>query len=111
MKTIEYYLKTPKNLIQETKELAELTDGQALIKPLVTGICGSDVHYYLGHKDPKKLAERLPVILLHEGVAEVIEVKGKAEFTKGDKVVVIPFVACGQCSACLQGLENLCPKS
>jgi len=111
MKTIEYYLKSPKNLIKEEKELQPLVAGQALLKPVITGICGSDVHYYLGHKDPKKLQERLPVILLHEGVAEVIDFKGQAPFKQGDKVVVIPFLACGRCSACLSGLENLCPKS
>jgi len=111
MKNIEYYLKTPKKFIKKQNQLKPLQNGQALIRPLVTGICGSDVHYYLGLKSPEKLKERLPVILLHEGVAEIVEVKGKTGLKKGDRVIVIPFEACGKCNACKNGDVNLCPKS
>ncbi|WP_299374845.1 alcohol dehydrogenase catalytic domain-containing protein [uncultured Tateyamaria sp.] len=74
---------------------------QELIRIEASGICGSDMHAYLGH-DARRPA---PLILGHEA-AGVIE--GGAR--DGTRVTINPLVSCGTCQACLSGRENLCPE-
>ncbi len=75
-------------------------DGEVLIKVETVGICGSDMHAYLGH-DERRPA---PLILGHEVAGTIVE--GPDE---GTRVVVNPLVTCGVCEACLQGRTNICP--
>lgn len=74
-------------------------EGEALIRVDSVGICGSDMHAYLGH-DERRPA---PLILGHE-VAGLI-VAGPGE---GTRVTVNPLVTCGTCPACVGGRDNLC---
>lgn len=74
--------------------------GEHLIRIESVGICGSDMHAYLGH-DARRPA---PLILGHEA-AGVIEEGPLA----GRRVTINPLVACGTCQACTGGRENLCP--
>lgn len=76
-------------------------DEDALIRVEAVGICGSDMHAYLGH-DARRPA---PLILGHEA-AGVIETGPRA----GTRVTVNPLVICGTCAACTSGRENLCPS-
>ncbi len=76
-----------------------IQSGEALVRVDASGICGSDMHAYLGH-DERRIA---PLILGHE--ASGLVVGGKRD---GDRVVVNPLVTCGQCPACLGGRSNLC---
>ena len=70
---------------------------QALIRVHASGLCGSDMHAYLGHDDRRPA----PLILGHEA-AGVVEGTGL-------RVTVNPLVTCGTCDACLRGRDNLCP--
>lgn len=70
-----------------------------LIRIEAVGICGSDMHAYLGHDDRRPA----PLILGHEG-AGVIE-GGPRD---GERVTINPLVTCGTCPACMAGRENLC---
>ena len=63
------------------------------------GICGSDMHAFLGH-DERRPA---PLILGHEVSGTIL--KGEQ---KGLRVTVNPLVVCGKCLACLSGRDNLC---
>ncbi len=74
--------------------------GDALIKIEAVGICGSDMHAYLGH-DARRPA---PLILGHEAAGIII---GGPE--EGMRVTINPLVNCGTCPACMAGRENLCP--
>jgi len=74
--------------------------GEALIKVDSIGICGSDMHAYLGHDDRRPA----PLILGHEAAG--IVVGGEKD---GQRVTINPLVTCGECSACLSGRDNLCP--
>ena len=76
-------------------------EGDVLIRVDSVGICGSDMHAYLGH-DERRPA---PLILGHE-VAGVIT-GGPRD---GERVTVNPLVTCGKCPACLRGQDNLCPE-
>ena len=77
------------------------TNGELLVKISNVGICGSDMHAYLGHDDRRPA----PLILGHEA-SGVIEEGEK----KGERVVINPLVTCGECPHCLDGRSNLCPK-
>ena len=89
----------------ETLEFREMPDpvptkGDNLIRVEAVGICGSDMHAYLGH-DERRPA---PLILGHEVAGIVIEGP-----LKDKRVTVNPLVTCGMCRACLEGRTNLCP--
>jgi L-iditol 2-dehydrogenase len=73
--------------------------GQSLIRVLASGICGSDMHAYLGH-DNRRPA---PLILGHEAAGVVV---GGAR--DGERVTLNPLVTCGHCRACKAGRDNLC---
>lgn len=71
------------------------------------GICGSDLH---AAQTPGMLgAGTVPG---HEFAGEVVEVGAGAdkEFRPGDRVVALPFRACGNCKACLAGRPDNCLK-
>ncbi|MEO0765308.1 MAG: alcohol dehydrogenase catalytic domain-containing protein [Pseudomonadota bacterium] len=74
---------------------------QSLVRIVASGICGSDMHAYLGH-DTRRPA---PLILGHEA-AGIIE-GGPRD---GERVTINPLVSCGVCAACKAGRENLCPE-
>ena len=50
------------------------------------------MRYYLGTRDPKVMAEKLPMALIHEGVGEVV-FDPTETFKTGDKVVMVPNMA------------------
>lgn len=77
-----------------------LADGEVLVEVASVGICGSDMHAFLGH-DERRPA---PLILGHE-VAGTIVLGAHV----GRRVTVNPLVTCGQCKACASGRDNLCP--
>ena len=70
-----------------------------LIRIDSSGICGSDMHAYLGHDDRRPA----PLILGHEAAG--IITGGPRD---GDRVTINPLVTCGTCPACLAGRDNLC---
>ena len=73
--------------------------GTQLIRVDAVGICGSDMHAYLGH-DARRPA---PLILGHEAAGTIM---GGAK--DGMRVTVNPLVTCGKCMACRARRENLC---
>lgn len=81
--------------------------GEVLIKIESVGICGSDLHLFLG----VHAFRRPPVILGHEMSGTVCELgEGVTKFGIGDRVTVNPSVSCGRCYACRRGLENICEQ-
>ena len=75
-------------------------DGEHLIKVEAVGICGSDMHAYLGH-DSRRPA---PLILGHEAAGTIVG--GDLD---GRRVTVNPLVTEGASPACKAGRDNLCP--
>jgi len=80
--------------------------GQCLVRPLYTGICGSDVHIYLGHHPTAKA----PIVQGHEfvGIVEAIGPGPEPGFAVGDRVVAEPLISCGRCEACRVGHWHVC---
>ena len=71
------------------------------------GICGSDVQGYLG-----RTGRRIPPMIMgHEMAGFITELGMEASssgLAVGDRVVILPFVNCGECSFCHKGYTNFC---
>ncbi|MFR2017902.1 MAG: alcohol dehydrogenase catalytic domain-containing protein [Eubacterium sp.] len=61
----------------------------AIVRPTNLSICNADMRYYLGTRDAKVLAEKLPMALIHEGIGEVLH-DPSGKFQTGDLVVMVP---------------------
>ena len=67
----------------------ELFGENAIVRPTHLSICNADMRYYLGTRDAKVMAEKLPMALIHEGAGYVVfDPTGK--FKHGDRVVMVP---------------------
>jgi len=67
----------------------------AIVRPTHLSICNADMRYYLGTRDAKVLAEKLPMALIHEGAGEVV-FDPTGTFRSGDRVVMVPNMAVEQ---------------
>jgi L-iditol 2-dehydrogenase len=91
-------------VIREVSDLRPSSD-QILIETRFTGICGSDVHAFKGLHPFRKP----PVILGHELSGTVVEMGKEVKgFRAGDRVTVMPVIACGECVQCKRGKQNIC---
>jgi L-iditol 2-dehydrogenase len=87
--------------------------GQALLRVLCTGLCGSDLHSYLDARIGDTTVEQ-PLILGHEFSAVVEAVgpdalDGQHEALEpGTRVAVDPAQPCHRCESCEHGHPNLC---
>lgn len=85
--------------------------GQVLIKVVCCGICGTELHMWEGHDIAwLKIEEDAgPQVWGHEYAGTVVEVGDDVTLCKvGDRVTVVPWVSCGKCFYCRNGVENLC---
>jgi L-iditol 2-dehydrogenase len=73
--------------------------GEALVRVEAAGICGSDLHSYLGRD-----ARRPPPVILGHEACGVIEDGPR----RGQRVVINPQITCGRCADCRAGRSNLC---
>ncbi|TCC42853.1 hypothetical protein E0H75_38230 [Kribbella capetownensis] len=77
--------------------------GDVLLRMRAVGLCGSDLHTWLGHHPFRKP----PVVLGHEGAGEVVA-SGDSRFSVGDRVAVLPALSCWECTRCEAGNPHLC---
>jgi Threonine dehydrogenase and related Zn-dependent dehydrogenases len=83
-----YRLYSPKRIGGDFVD-EQITEDKVVIRPTYLSICAADARYYHGRRDPKALAKKLPMSLIHEAVGEVLS-DPKGEFEPGTKVVMIP---------------------
>lgn len=89
------------------QEFSKLGINDVLIKNMVCGVCGTDVHIF--HGEPGSADVEPPVVLGHEYSGEVVEVgSGVTEIHVGDHVTVDPNIYCGKCLYCRNGKKQLC---
>ncbi len=92
------------DLREEEREIPTPAAGEALVRVLACGICGSDVPrvYETG-------AHRHPLIPGHEfsGCVESVG-EGTDPGLVGKRVGIFPLIPCGKCSACRAGRYELC---
>ncbi len=89
----------------EEVALAEVGPAEVLVRTLVSGICGSDLHALAG----KHPFIDLPCHPGHE-VAGIVEEVGSqvSGFAPGDRVLLEPGLVCGECARCREGRYNIC---
>jgi alcohol dehydrogenase len=88
--------------IDEPKKPAE---GEALVRVLRVGICGTDVSGFQG-KMPFYTYPRIPG---HELGVEVLEIgAGVTNVKTGERCAVEPYLNCQSCRACRAGRGNCC---
>jgi|SRR5690625_3624000 len=77
----------------------------AIINIKQIGICGTDLHAFMGNQP----FFNYPRVLGHElaGTIDSITENPKG-LMKGDQVSVIPYIECGECIACRNELTNCC---
>jgi threonine dehydrogenase-like Zn-dependent dehydrogenase len=81
---------------------------EVLLNIKVTGICGSDVHYWL-HGGIGDFKLKAPMVLGHESAGIVVAVGDNVKHLQiGDRVAVEPGVSCRLCEECKTGHYNLC---
>ncbi len=90
----------PQSLTYGDADKPQTGENEYLIKIDSVGICGSDMHAFLGHDDRRPA----PLILGHEVAGTIVGGDGD-----GQRVTVNPLVSCGNCHACTSGRDNLCP--
>ncbi len=83
----------------------EAGQGDLIVKVRAATVCGTDIRIFRGRKTA---GVRYPSVIGHEFAGEVVEAKGTSPFKVGQRVCVDPAIACGVCSCCKRGIENLC---
>lgn len=79
-----------------------------LVRVKATGVCGSDVHHFLG-LEPEPL--KAGTVMGHELCGEVVEIGPSVTNVKvGDRVAIEPLIGCGTCPYCRQGDYYLCKQ-
>ncbi|EFX04995.1 allantoate permease [Grosmannia clavigera kw1407] len=120
MRAARYYGKEDIRIEQVPEP--SIRPGQIKIAPAFVGICGTDLHEFLGGPNfcPEKphgvTGETIPVTLGHEFSGVITEIGpnidpasiGDRHFEVGQRVAVQPTIFCGHCAACATGAANVC---
>ena len=102
-------MRVARSLTSREVVIEELPDpvagaGEVVCRVLACGVCGSDV-------SETYVARKLPAVLGHEVVGEVLETgAGVTGVTAGDRVVIHHHAPCGECRSCRRGHETLCAQ-
>ncbi|KAF2762302.1 GroES-like protein [Pseudovirgaria hyperparasitica] len=113
MKAVRFHGK--EDIRIDTIPVPQVNKGQVKVKPIWCGICGSDLHEFLGGPGlcpttPHPITgETVPLTFGHEFSGIVEEVADDVtEFKIGDRVCVQPIIYDGTCGACKAGYINCC---
>jgi threonine dehydrogenase-like Zn-dependent dehydrogenase len=107
MKAVQ--IKEPGSVTLVDQPLPSAGPGEVLLKVEVLGLCGSDLNSFRGTFP----MVRYPVIPGHE-ISATISALGSdvpAGLQVGQRVTVMPYQACGHCTACAAGRPNCCREN
>ncbi|EMR65507.1 hypothetical protein MGN70_006513 [Eutypa lata] len=108
---LSFILNKPNDVTFADRPVPQLPDEHSVLVAVnYTGICGSDVHYWvhgaIGHYVVKE-----PMVLGHESAGTVVSVGSAVKTLKaGDRIALEPGYPCRRCGPCLSGKYNLCPE-
>lgn len=103
MKTI--CIEEPGKVVIKDAPMPVAKPGEALLKMLYGGICGSDLGSYRG----ANAYVSYPRVPGHELAAEIVEIEPNDKGLKPGMVVTCnPYFNCGSCYSCRRGLVNAC---
>ncbi|MDD4083037.1 MAG: alcohol dehydrogenase catalytic domain-containing protein [Sphaerochaetaceae bacterium] len=96
-------IKTIEIVNEEIPQIKNPTEVQVKIKAV--GICGTDLHIFKeGRADVG-----FPRVMGHELSGEITAIgESVTKFKVGDRVVLDPVFACGECATCKNGYPNVC---
>ncbi|MER0441544.1 alcohol dehydrogenase catalytic domain-containing protein [Emticicia sp. W12TSBA100-4] len=98
------FLNKPNEILLEDIKIPEPKFGEVRVRLSKVGICGSDVHLFLGHR---LLAN--PTIIGHEGLGFIDKIgEGISNRSIGERVAIEPNIPCRKCQYCLSGRGNIC---
>ncbi len=98
------FLTKPKQIEVKQVDMPEPKEGEVRVKLKMIGVCGSDVHLFLGHR----LLDH-PNIIGHEGLGYIDKIgDGVADRKIGERVVIEPNIPCCTCAYCRSGRGNIC---
>ncbi|MFT0846309.1 alcohol dehydrogenase catalytic domain-containing protein [Actinomycetaceae bacterium L2_0104] len=104
MKAVEY--QGNRSFAPAQKDAVSPRADEVQIRVSYVGLCGTDLHVYLGDMDQRVGPQ---AIIGHEMSGEVVAVgESVSAFAAGDKVTVLPTDFCGECAACRKGYSNVC---
>lgn len=106
---LSFVLNKPYEVTFEQRPIPKIeSPHDVLIAINYTGICGSDVHYWVeGRIGPYVVKD--PMVLGHESAGTIVSIGSAVTSLKvGDRVAVEPGFPCRRCEPCLSGHYNLC---
>ncbi|MCU1344465.1 MAG: Alcohol dehydrogenase GroES domain protein [Acidimicrobiia bacterium] len=85
--------------------------GQVLVEVARNGICGSDLHTYVG-SDTGGASMHVPGVVLGHEFSGIVRAVGAGvdDIAIGTAVAVAPIEFCDECWACRHGWPNMCRK-
>ena len=105
-----FYLHGARDLRAAEIERPQIAADEILVQIRATGICGSDLHYYVHGRNGDFVPER-PFVLGHESAGEVVDAGAFADvLPAGSRVAIDPSHPCRTCAHCRQGRYNLCAQ-
>ena len=97
----------PHDIRVEQHPVPEISSGEALLKVVSTGICGTDLRIF--HGEHRKYRQGISRIPGHEVVGDIVQVGDEvADLKVGQRVLLAPNIGCGHCRSCVSGNTNLC---
>ena len=90
-----------------TIEPPEPAPDEVLLRVRTVGFCGSDLNTYRG-LNPLVSYPRIPGHELAGTIERVGDAVPHDRFQSGTQVTVVPYTACGRCTACRRGRPNAC---
>jgi len=96
--------------LQEVPEAHPPGPGDVVLQVERVGICGSDVHAYEWTEGYGFMVPHLPVTMGHEFTGTVLRAGTGSGFRAGDRVAVMPGIACGACPSCRAQDERNCQR-
>ncbi len=92
--------------VEDVEKPKLLREDDALVRPTLAGVCGTDLHVYKGY-----ITITPGDIIGHEFIGVVEEVGSAVKgFKKGDRVVVSCWIADGNCWYCKHGFYTQCER-
>ena len=115
-------LEAPHKMSIQEFPYPKLEKGAAVVKMIMSGVCGTDKHSYKGENKQyggtsKEQSTPFPIILGHENVGIIADIDTEAsknlEFNgevlkEGDRVTWSPDVICGKCYDCRHTTYSWC---
>lgn len=98
------FCETPGQLVPKELPKPARGEGEVLVRIRRIGVCGTDLHIFTGNQPYLSY----PRIMGHELSGTVEEAPEGSRLSAGDVVTVIPYISCGECSACRKGKSNCC---